>query len=265
MDRKYKKLKKIMASYDRVWVAFSGGVDSTLLLALSRDMLGDQVTAVTVDTSLQAASDLKAAVDRAHAMGVKHILLQEDMLLQEKVRHNSSERCYHCKKAIFFRIKEEALRQGICHIFEGSNQDDIGEYRPGRRALKELGVVSPLQEAGLKKEEIRKLARELGLPEWNKPARPCLATRFPYNETISRKKLQRVQQAEELLYQAGLKQLRVRSHNDLARIEVDTSEIDRFLQPEFRNYINQSFKEIGFTYITLDLQGFRSGSMDVKL
>ena len=242
-----------------------GGVDSTLLLALSRDMIGDQVTAVTVDTSLQAASDLKVAVARAHAMGVQHLLLKENMLLQQEVRRNSPERCYYCKKAIFFRIKEEAWRQGIRHIFEGSNLDDSSEYRPGRRALKELGVISPLQEAGLRKEEIRRLARELDLPEWDQPAGPCLVTRFPYNETISRDKLQRVEQAEELLHEAGLTQLRVRSHNNLARIEVEINDMDRFLQPEFRDYINHYFQEMGFTYITLDLQGFRSGSMDVGL
>lgn len=264
MDRKYQQLEQIMSGYDRVWLAFSGGLDSTFLLAVSRKILGERATAVTAKTPFQSERDLKAALEKARALGGNQLLLGIDLLTNVEVELNSRERCYYCKKDIFSTIRQEAGRQGITYILDGSNMDDLDEYRPGRQALQELGILSPLQEAGLTKAEIRLLARQMELPGWDEPSQSCLATRFPYGEAISQKKLQRVEKAENLLREHGFKQFRVRSHDDLARIEVKFSDMDRFSQPEFRDYISKSLRELGFTYITLDLQGFRSGSMDIR-
>jgi len=263
LDEKYRRLKRIIAGYDRVWVAFSGGLDSTFLLALTHIILGDRVTAVTAKTPFQPRRDSEAALEKARALGVKQIWFELDLLNDIKVQLNSRDRCYHCKKSIFSTIRREASQKGITHILDGSHLDDLNEYRPGRKALQEIGILSPLREAGLTKPEIRLLARQMELPGWSEPAQSCLATRFPYGEPISRAKLNQVEKAEEILRKSGFRQFRVRSHDNLARIEVEPEDMGGFFQPGFRDYISRSLLKLGFTYVTLDLQGFRSGSMDL--
>lgn len=262
MDKKYQRLKHIIMDYNQVWIAFSGGLDSIFLLALAQQILGDKVTAVTVSTPFQSRYDIGVAKSKAQALGVKQYLLEINLLDNIQIQLNSRERCYYCKQAIFSLICGEARKQGITHILDGSNADDLNEYRPGRKALQELGILSPLQEAGLTKTEIRLLAQQMKLPGWNEPSRPCLATRFPYGEAINLEKLGQVEKAEDLLRENGFRQFRVRSHNNLARIEVEMKDMKRFLQSDFRNYICSLLLELGFIYVTLDLEGFRSGSMD---
>lgn len=265
MDKKYQRLKQIITGYDQVWIAFSGGLDSTLLLALARKILGDRAVAVTARIPFQSRHDTEAALEKSLILGVKPILFEIDLLTDINIKLNSRERCYYCKQIIFSAMRQEASQQGITYILDGSHADDLGEYRPGRKALQELGILSPLQEAGLTKSEIRLLARQMELPGWDEPAQSCLATRFPYGEVIDLGKLQRVDKAEEFLRKNGFRQFRVRSHDNLARIEVEPEDMVRFSQPEFRDYISGSLLELGFTYVTLDLEGFRSGSMDVLI
>jgi uncharacterized protein len=262
MEKKYQQLKQIIRGYDQVWIAFSGGLDSTFLLALAQQILGDKVAAVTVTTPFQSRYDIVTARSRAQALGVKQHWLEIDLLDNIQFQQNPRERCYYCKQAIFSLILAEAHKQGVTRILDGSHADDLKEYRPGRKALQELGVQSPLQQAGLAKTEIRWLAQQMKLPGWDEPSQACLATRFPYGEAINLEKLGRVEKAEDLLRTNGFRQFRVRCHDNLARIEVEMKDIERLLEPDFRDYISRALRELGFVYVTLDLEGFRSGSMD---
>lgn len=260
---KYEKLKRIIKECRRVAVAFSGGVDSTLLLYAAKDALGEDAIAITVSAQFVSEREGYEAVEFCDEIGVKQIIAKVDGLAIEGFAENPPERCYICKKALFKKILEIAENEGIQAVLEGSNLDDDGDYRPGMKALSELGIRSPLKEAGLTKDDIRNISKELGLPTWDKPSFACLASRFVYGERITREKLKMVDEAEKLLVAIGLKQFRVRMHGeDLARIEVPNDDSSLKLIMDNRAIIVKNLKDLGFKYISLDLQGYRTGSMN---
>ncbi|MEN6315425.1 MAG: ATP-dependent sacrificial sulfur transferase LarE [Clostridiaceae bacterium] len=264
-DTKLEKLKSLLKEMDKVAVAFSGGVDSTFLLKVAADVLGDRVIAVTARSSTYPEREFKEAADYIKKLGVKHIVITSDELEIEGFSHNPVNRCYFCKKELFSKVKEIALQNGIGYVVDGSNVDDTGDYRPGMLALEELGISSPLRTAGLTKEDIRRYSREMGLPTWNKQAFACLASRFPYGQEITHEKLEMVDRAEQYLLDLGFRQVRVRHHGEIARIEVARDERKRFFDEDLLDKVQAKLKEVGFRYVTLDLQGYRTGSMNEGL
>ncbi len=268
MDRMHQKLERLRESLrdlGSVAVAFSSGVDSAFLLKTAHDVLGSRAVAVTVKLHSFPKWELEEAVAFCRKEGIEQILVEVDELCIEGFKQNPPDRCYLCKRALMEKIREAAGARGIETVAEGSNTDDVGDYRPGLRAIEELGIQSPLREAGLTKNEIRALSREEGLPTWNKPSYACLASRFVYGEEITEEKLAMVEQAEEALFSLGFRQVRVRIHGKLARIEVEKSEMSRFSASETAEQIAKRFHEIGFLYVTLDLDGYRMGSMNRAL
>ena len=263
--KKEEDLKVYFRQLKSVAVAFSGGVDSTYLLKTAHDTLGDQVIAVTAKSCSFPERELKEAIHFCEKEGIRHFVCESEELDIEGFSHNPKNRCYICKHELFEKIINIAKEQKIAYIAEGSNMDDLGDYRPGKRAIQELGVRSPLQEAGLYKEEIRKLSKGMNLPTWNKPSFACLASRFVYGETITEEKLHMVDQAEQFLMDLGFHQFRVRIHGTMARIEVPEEDILKIADNETRTKITEKFRTLGFSYVTLDLQGFRSGSMNETL
>jgi pyridinium-3,5-biscarboxylic acid mononucleotide sulfurtransferase len=257
---KYEILLQYLKDLKKVAIAFSGGVDSTFVLAAAKEALGDNVLAVTIQTPYIPNWEIEEAKEIVTKLGIKHLIIQAPIL--ESIKNNPEDRCYLCKHFLFGKITEEAGKLGFNVIMDGTNHDDTHDIRPGMRALKELKVVSPLLENKLTKKEIREMSQELGLPTWDKPAYACLLTRLPYNEKVEISKLSRIEKAELLLIQKGIKAIRVRSHGDLARIEVDKSLMSRFGDALFVNEIVEEFKKIGFKYITLDLEGYRTGSFN---
>jgi uncharacterized protein len=249
---------------DRVAVAFSGGADSTFLLRLLSDALGrDNVLAVTVRSEFMAGSETDEAVRLAKSIGVKHAVIRAKLLSDPKIKANTPLRCYYCKKKVFVLIKREAVRRGCGLVVDASNRDDRKDYRPGRLALKELGILSPLEEAGVTKADVRVLSKKLGLSTWDKPANACLATRIQCGEPITAVKLGAIDAAERVLRGSlGLKMVRVRFHGDIARIEVPRSDIKKLLRAG--PGIIRKFNSLGFKYVTVDLQGYRTGSMNVR-
>jgi uncharacterized protein len=246
-----------------VVVAFSGGVDSTYLLAECLDVLGpENVLAVTADAEIHPRAEITAARELACHLVVRHRIIRLHPLDNPRFAANPPDRCYWCKRDVLAAIATIAQEEGLAHVIHGANADDAGEYRPGNRAAQEMGVRAPLLEAGLTKAEIRQFSREKGLPTWNRPAQACLATRFPYGELLTPERLKRVEEAEEFLRSLGLGQLRVRDHGVLARIEVGREEMSR-LFGEMAPKLVDKLKALGYTYITLDLEGYRTGSMDV--
>ena len=260
---KYKALKDYIASLGSVAAAFSGGVDSTLLLRVAHDVLGDKAIAVTASSCSFPERELNEAKTFCAENGITHIITQSEELDIEGFRQNPKNRCYLCKHELFTKITAIAQEYGISHVIEGSNMDDLGDYRPGLQAIEELGVKSPLRYAQLSKAEVRQLSWELGLPTFDKPSFACLASRFVYGETITEEKLHMVDKAEELLLSLGFRQVRVRIHGDIARIEVDPSEFSRIL--DHRTEIYDTLKALGFSYAALDLKGYRTGSMNETL
>ena len=265
VHEKYELLKSALLSYGSIVVAFSGGVDSTFLLKVAHDLLGERAVAVTAAPVFVPRREQNEALSFCSEQKIRQIIIPAEQLNIDSIRHNPPDRCYHCKREIFGKILEVAAQNGISTVAEGSNMDDTGDYRPGMRAIHELGVVSPLLEAGLTKAEIRLLSQELGLPTWNKPSFACLASRFVYGEAITDKRLSMVDQAEQTLLDLGFRQFRVRIHGDLARIEILPEEFAQIMKAETRDRITRNLKEYGFSYVTLDLTGYRTGSMNEVL
>ena len=262
---KYENLKEYLRSLGSVAVAFSSGVDSTFLLKTAHDVLGDKCLAITAMSCSFPKRELEEAKAFCEKEGIRHITVESEELEIEGFCQNPTNRCYICKKELFEKIWEIARKEGLNAVAEGSNMDDNGDYRPGLIAVKELGVSSPLRQAELYKEEIRELSKEMGLPTWDKQSFACLSSRFVYGETISEKKLGMVDKAEQLLLDMGFHQVRVRIHGNIARIEVLPDEITKIVEEGNRTKIANQLKEYGFDYVTLDLLGYRTGSMNETL
>lgn len=262
---KKKKLEDYLAGLGSVAVAFSSGVDSSFLLKVAHEVLGDRVIAVTARSCSFPERELKEAQAFCEKEKIEHIIIDSEELSIDGFRHNPKNRCYLCKRELFTKIGEVARERGIAWIAEGSNLDDNGDYRPGLQAVAELGVKSPLRYAELTKAEIRALSKEMGLPTWNKQSFACLSSRFVYGETISEEKLAMVDKAEQLLLDLGFRQVRVRIHGMIARIEVLPQEFEKLLRDDVRNRIYGELKQLGFSYVTMDLGGYRTGSMNEVL
>lgn len=262
LHEKYHLLKENLKKMGSVAIAFSGGVDSTFLLKVAYDVLGNHAVAVTARSSTYPEREYREAVEFAKKLGVRHLVITSEELEIEGFSENPTNRCYFCKNELFTKIKEIAKQLNIHYVADGSNYDDLGDYRPGLQAVKELGVVSPFRDAGMTKEDIRKLSKELGLPTWNKQAFACLSSRFPYGQKITKEKLEMVDKAEQFLLDLGFQNVRVRHHGDIARIEVSPQERSKFFDLELMDKVYKAFKEIGFPYTALDLKGYRTGSMN---
>ncbi len=265
LQQKYEKLKEILEKAGSGAIAYSGGVDSTFLLKVAYDLLGDNIIAVTAKSSTYPEREYNEAKEYIAKLGAKHITIVSEELEIEGFSKNPVNRCYYCKTELFSKVKVEADKYEVKHVFDGSNLDDSGDFRPGMKAAKELGVISPLKDAQLTKNNIRELSKILDLPTWNKPAFACLSSRFPYGKEITIEKLGMVDQGEQLLLDMGFKQLRVRHHGEIARIEVAPEERTRFFDLEIMDEIGKEFKKIGFQYVTLDIIGYRMGSMNEVL
>ena len=264
-ENKLKRLKEIIADYGSLAVGFSGGVDSSFLIAVAHEILGDRLIAVTgVDASIPER-EVKEAKAFCEERGIRQILCTVDPLKEESFRNNSPDRCYFCKHGIFTEIKRIASENGIDYVAEGSNMDDLGDYRPGLRAVEELGVKSPLREAGMYKADIRQISNAMGLPTWSKPAYACLASRFVYGEEITEEKLYMIDRAEQFLIEHGFLEERVRMHGNVARIEVPPADIPRLASDEIRTAVYDEFRKLGFMYVALDMKGYRTGSMNATL
>ena len=262
-NSKYEKLKEILGTMENLVVAYSGGTDSSLLLKVAHDILGDKVLAMTAVSASLPADERAEAEQIARQIGAKHVLVDSEETSNLDYLANTPNRCFFCKKETFEKLTAYARQHGFQAIADGTNADDTGDYRPGRQAASEYAVRSPLLEAGFTKAEIRQLARELGLLNWDKPAAACLSSRIPYGTTITMEALSQVERAEAVLHGLGLRQIRVRHHGQVARIETEPADFTVLL--EHRNEMVSALKAIGYAYVTLDLAGFRSGSMNEVL
>lgn len=261
-DHKYEELKRLLREMGSVMVAFSGGVDSTLLLKAAIDELKDRAIAITIRAPFHSRAELSEARLLAEEIGARQIVYDARQLDLGAIANNPPERCYICKQSIFSICRSIAVENGFSWLADGSNSDDLDDYRPGRRALQELGVRSPLLEAGMTKADIRELSRRLGLRSWNKPAMACLLTRFPHGVSITEERLTMVENCEEFLRTKGFAQFRVRVHEDLARIELEDADLVRFMDEKLRAAVCAFFHTEGFRRVTLDLEGYRCGSMN---
>ena len=265
LQDKLNALKEYIRDLGSLAVGFSAGVDSTFLLTVAHEVLGDKAIAVTTVDAAIPERELNEAKKFCKERGIRHFICEVDPLQIEGYRKNSPDRCYFCKHGVFTEIKKTADENGIEYLAEGSNMDDLGDYRPGLRAVEELGVKSPLREAKLNKAEIRELSKAMGLPTWSKPSYACLASRFVYGEEITEEKLHMVDRAEQFLIEKGFYEERVRMHGNLARIEVPAKDIARLASDDIREEIYKRFKEIGFLYVTLDMHGYKMGSMNATI
>ncbi len=270
LSEKSASLDELLTSYGSVAIAFSGGIDSALLAYTAHEVLGDRMIALTVNSSLLTQADHQDVDDFCSRYGIPHQFVDVDVFTVPEFAVNPPDRCYHCKKHIFTTLKAAAEAAGMAHLAEGSNVDDEGDYRPGLKAIAELQVESPLRKAGFTKDDIRRLSKELELPLWNKPSAACLASRIPYGDRITPEALQQIEKAEEYMHSMGFNGCRVRKHGNLARIEladmlsnVEGGSLSAFMRD--RELIYTHLKEAGFQYVTLDLQGYRTGSLNEVL
>lgn len=265
-NKKLEDLKDILVTMKSVLVAYSGGVDSTFLLKVAKDVLGEtNVLAVTEMSPVYPSEETEQAKVIAQELGVRHQCIDTQELSNPEFVKNPKERCYWCKKELFVDLLKIAGENALYYVLDGTNFDDIGDWRPGMRAAQELGIRSPLKEAQLTKDEIRHFSKELGLPTWDKSSFACLASRFPYGTKITKENLSKIDSAERFLRSFGITQLRVRHHNNIARIEVLEKDLRRLLDTQVRRQILTHFKELGYTYVTIDLEGYRTGSMNETL
>lgn len=262
---RYEILKCGLEDMGRVLVAFSGGVDSTFLLKTARDVLGPRALAVTAVTEVHTPEEVEEARSLARSLGVPLRVIRASVLDDPRFVANPPERCYHCKKRLFTTFLGIARAKGIPFVVDGSNASDVSDFRPGVKALRELGIRSPLREAGLDKRDVRRLSRSLGLPTADKPSLACLASRFPYGTRIGEENLERVAAAERALRSLGLRQVRVRHHGPVARIEVEPDRIPVLMRRAARERLVRAFKELGYKYVALDLEGYRTGSLNETL
>jgi uncharacterized protein len=264
-DPRLARLEEVLRSLGGCLLAYSGGVDSTLLLAAARRALGERVAAATVRTVFHEREEIEAAQRRAAELGVPHETIELDLAGHPEVLANPPDRCYLCKRLVFGALRRRADEAGLPALADATHLDDLGERRPGLRALRELGVASPLAEAGLRKADVRELSASLGLPGADRPSSPCLATRVPYGSTITRHRLRRISGAERILRALGFAEVRVRDYDDLARIELLPADLERAAAPPLRRSLVEPLRDLGYRYVTLDLAGYRSGSMDEAL
>ena len=262
LAEKLQQLRTIFGEMDRALIAYSGGIDSTLTAKIAYDMLGDRALAVTAESPSLMPEDLEDARVQAAEMGIRHQVVKTHELDNPNYASNPVNRCYFCKSELHDTLKPLAQKLGYPYVVDGVNADDLQDYRPGIQAAQERGVRSPLAEVGVSKLEVRRLAKQLGLPWWDKPAQPCLSSRFPYGEEITVEKLQRVGRGERHLRQLGFKNLRVRSDKDTARIELPPEQIKEFVLTMDLPSLVEAFQDYGFTYVTLDLEGYRSGKLN---
>jgi uncharacterized protein len=265
MERKWEHLKTLLHDMHLAVLAYSGGVDSSLLLRAAAEVMGPHVIAVTAVSETYPSGELLAAQEFARTLGITHKVLHTKELASEAFLSNTPDRCYHCKKELFAKLRGMAETEGIAFVIEGSNTDDLKDHRPGRKAAKEFDVRSPLVEAGISKAEVRELARMLNLPVWDKPSLACLSSRIPYGTRITAGMLRTIQSAEDHLRALGFRQVRVRHHGETARIEIERADFRRLLDDGAAEAITEAFKKLGFTYVCLDLAGYRTGSMNEGL